>query len=341
MKVERRTLLAAALANAAIPARAFAEPSDELVANARKEGKVMLYGEMITAVQRQIKEGFEARYSGITMDFIYLSGNPLMNRLHTEQRAGRYLADTLVTEVQRLPELISAGYIAEYASPEAVHYDAKFKSPEKNFWVQTHFYPTGIMYNTKAVPAADVPTSYEALLAPAWKGKIALVTPVDNDLMLYHFAGMIHDMGEAKAFAYFRALQAQQPLIFGPGGVRVSQGVATGEFPIGFGFVAHVYTIGKETGSMAVAPVSPAYIGSGPGTTVMAKAPHPNAARLLADYINSRDVQEMLVSVGYVSSYGGIARPPGLQKLELHVPVPPEGADQTRLRNELRGIFGR
>lgn len=330
--------LALALLIGVAPVRAQS-PAD-LVAGAEKEAHVMLYAEMITPILRSIKQGFQAKYPGISMDFVYLSGNPLMNRVNTEQSAGRYIVDTLVTDALRLPDLKQKGYLAAYVSTESGHYDAKWKSQPEGYWIQTHFYPTGIMSNTKAVAADAVPRSYQDLLLPQWKQKLALVTPIDNELMFYHFAGMVRDMGEDKAFAFFKGLAAQQPLIFGPGGVRVSQGVGTGEFPVGFGFVAHVYTIGKETGNMAIAPVSPIYIGSGPGTTVMAHAPHPNAARLLADYINSAEVQDMLTSIGYISTHDQAKRPAQMDKLDVRQAPTPQGEQAAALRAKLKEIFG-
>jgi iron(III) transport system substrate-binding protein len=314
--------LAIALLTGVAPVRA--QSPAEIVTGAKKEAHVMLYAE----------------YPGVSLDYIYLSGNPLMNRIITEQSAGKYIVDTLETDALRLPDLMQKNYLAEYVSSESSHYDAKWKSHPEGYWIQTHVYPTGIMYNTKVVTPGAVPKSYQDLLAPQWNQKLALVTPIDNELMFYHFAGMVRDMGEDKAFAFFKRLAAQQPLIFGPGGVRVSQGVGTGEFPVGFGFVAHVYTIGTETGDMAIAPVGPIYIGSGPGTAVMTHAPHPNAARLLADYINSREVQTMLTSIGYISTHDEAKRPSQMEKLDVRLAPTPQGEEAATLRAKLKEIFG-
>lgn len=333
------TLLVAGLAWSA---PALAQESDPaLVKAAQKEGHVMLYGELITPTSRAIKKGFEAKYPGITMEFIYLSGAPMMNRLMSEQDNGRYLADVLALDALRLPLIKDKGYLAEYVSPQQVHYDKQWLSEPPGYWIQNHVYLGGIMYNKDMVSAADAPKTWRDLLDPRWKGKIAIVSPVANDLVFYMFAGLVRDMGEEEAFKYFKALEKQDPYIFGPGGIRVSQGVHAGEFPIGIGFTGHVYSVGGgEDGNMAIVPLKPVYALSGPGIAVMAHAPHPNAARLLADYINSKEVQEIISAAGYFSNYPDVDAPPSMKKLQVVKAPTPQRAEADALRARFAKVFG-
>ncbi len=151
----------------------------------------------------------------------------------------------------------------------------------------------------------------------------------------------MHGLGEGPAFEFFRALAAQRPLIFGPGGIRVSQGVANGEFAIGLGFVAHVFTVGGgEDGPMAIAPARPIYVASGPGVAVMEHAPRPNAARLFADYLNSREAQELISRFGYFSTYNGVQQATSLRDARLSVPPYPQGSEAEALRRRLAEVFG-
>ena len=317
------------------------EADPALVAAAQKEGKVMLYGEIITPTERALKAAFEKKYPGISVDLLYLSGAPMMNRVMSEQDAGRYVADTLMLDALRLPALLEKGYLAKYDNIQSEHFAARWHSEPRGYWIQNHSYPIGVMYNKAQVPPDQIPHSYEDLLKPQWTGKIALVTPVANELMLYFFAGLVRDMGEDKAMQLFRGWAEQKPLTFGPGGMRVSQGVANGEFALGIGFVAHVFTVGGgEDGPMAVAPAEPVYLGSGPGVAVMAHAPHPNAARLLADYVNSREAMEIIAGFGYAVSYTGIGMSKAMGNV-VTTPAPPlTGEPAEALRKKLADIFG-
>jgi len=343
-RIHRRDLLGVgtAMSLAAIsPAARAATADPALVAAARREGKVMFYGEIITPTQRALKADFEQRYPGITVDILYLSGAPMMNRVMSEQSAGRYLADVLVLDALRMPALIEKGILARYVSTEAGHYDAKWQSDPQGYWIQNHLYLVGVMYNKQAIRPNAPPASYEDLLRPEWAGKIAMVTPTANELMLYFASGMIRDRGETAAFEFFRALAAQKPLIFGPGGIRVSQGVNTGEFPVALGFVAHVFTVGGgEDGPMAIAPVRPIYVASGPGIAVMQHAPRPSAARLFADYLNSREAQQIISGFGYFSTYNGVEHATSLRDARLSVPPYPSAAEGEALRKRMAEIFG-
>ncbi len=102
------SLLLFSLPQFSLPLRAQ-EPDPALVAAAQKEGKVMLYGEIITPTQRALKAAFEKKYPGVTVDLLYLSGAPMMNRVMSEQDAGRYVADTLMLDALRLPALLAKG----------------------------------------------------------------------------------------------------------------------------------------------------------------------------------------------------------------------------------------
>ena len=335
-------VLAAGLVIAAslLPISGYAQ-SDELIALAKKEGKVMIYGEIITPTLRGIKEGFEAKYPGITMEFVYLSGAPLMNRIVSEQDAKRYLADVIVIDTPRMPLLQEKGYLTPYESVEQARYDKQWWSDPPNYWVRNHFYLGGIMYNTKSVAPADVPKTYFDILDPKWRGQIAIVSPVANELMFALYAGFVRDMGEEKAFKFFEGLAAQKPLVFGPGGIRVSQGVGTGEFPIGIGFVGHVYGVGREPGyNMAIALIDPIYAVGGPGFSVLKNAPHPNAARLAVDYMLSTPAQERIAQSGYRSNDPAVQGRREITEANISVAPVPTGAEAERLRSKLKQLFG-
>lgn len=335
-------LLATVISLCALTSTSALAQSDELLAAAKKEGKVMIYGEMITPTMRSIKEGFEAKYPGITMEFIYLSGAPLMNRIVSEQDAKRYLADVIVVDTVRMPVLTEKGYLAPYKSVHENDYDAKWHSNSPpHLWVRNHMYLGGIFYNSKVVATADVPKTFEDLLNPKWKGKIALVSPVTNDLIFTLYAGLVRDMGEEKAYKFFDALAAQKPLVFGPGGIRVSQGIGTGEFPVGIGFIGHTYSVGLENGyNMAIAKIDPLYAIGGPGFALVKTAPHPNAAKLAIDYMLSAPVQEKNAKMGYRSNNREAKGLPDLDSANMSLAPVPTGAEADKLRKKLKDLFG-
>ncbi len=323
---------------------ATAQPTAQLIEAAKKEGKVIAYGETITPSWKKIKAGFEAKYPGITMEFVYLPTVQSLNRAMQEQDAGQHIVDVMNIDAPYYDPLIKKGYIAEYKSPEAGNYNAQWKSNPEGYWVRTYVSLVGVMYNSKIVPENARPNGLSKILDPRWKGKVAIVSPVLNSLTLSWYAALVDDWGKDKAYQFFRSLAAQQPRMFN-GGLPVSQGINTGEFPVALGFVAHVWAVGggPQKSSMAFAAEETMYASGGAAVAVMKNAPHPNAARLLADYMLSQDGAKLNSELGYLTTYRGLNSIPEMKNIKVKLPPSPIGeraADFEVLKKDLRGIFG-
>ena len=334
-------IVAAALC---VSGTAIAQSRGQLVEAAKKEGKVVAYGETITPSWKKIKAGFEAKYPGITMEFVYLPTVQSLNRAMQEQDAGQHIADVMNIDAPYYDPLIKKGYIAQYVSAEAANYDAQWKSSPEGYWVRTYVSLVGVMYNRKLVPENARPDQLSKILDPRWKGKVAIVSPILNSLTLSWYAALVDDWGKEKAYGFFKSLAAQQPRMFN-GGLPVSQGINTGEFPIGLGFVAHVWAVGggPQKSSMAFAPERTMYASGGAAVAVMKNAPHPNAARLLSDYMTGREGAELNAELGYLTTYRGLNSIPEMQNINVKLPPSPIGAraaDFEALKKDLRDIFG-
>lgn len=322
----------------------FAQSRAQLVEAAMEEGKVVAYGETITPSWRKIQSGFEAKYPGITMEFIHLPTVQSLNRAMQEQDAGQYIVDVMNIDAPMYDPLINKGYIARYESPEDANYDDQWKSSPQGYWTRTYVSLVGVMYNTNLVPEDARPTSLDDILDPRWKGRLAIVSPFLNSLTLSWYAALVDDWGREETYRFAKALAAQQPRMFN-GGLPVSQGVNTGEFPIALGFISHVWAVGggPENSAMQLVPESTMYASGGAAVAVMENAPHPNAARLLADYMMSLDGAEINAELGYPPTYRGLNAIPEISAIETVklAPSPIERAeDFDVLKRDLRDIFG-
>ena len=99
MPMTKRTLLGLAAAILALPALAAAPaPSavtPELVAAARKEGKVVLYTSIELQVAEKIAKAFEAAYPGVAVQVERNGAERLFQRLGQEYGSKIYAADVL------------------------------------------------------------------------------------------------------------------------------------------------------------------------------------------------------------------------------------------------------
>jgi iron(III) transport system substrate-binding protein len=144
-----------------------------------------------------------------------------------------------------------------------------------------------------------VPKSYDALLDPRWRGKLAWRIGTSTGTPLF-LTTIRLSRGEDKARDYFRKLVTQKVVNFGSGSARtLVDRVIAGEFPIALNIFAHHPLISKAKG----APVDSQLLDPVPSTTATMIIPrgvkHPHAALLLADFILSREGQQILANADY------------------------------------------
>lgn len=142
------------------------EPSPELVAAAKKKGKIVIYGSLIQPTQRAIKAGFEKKYPCIDVDLFYMSSGPLMNRFSTETLSSQNFADVIAFDANFYPEILKRGLFSKYESDHGPRYAKEWHSDPPGYWITTHTFGAGIIYNKKMVAADRVPASYKDLLKP-------------------------------------------------------------------------------------------------------------------------------------------------------------------------------
>jgi iron(III) transport system substrate-binding protein len=174
----------------------------------------------------------------------------------------------------------------------------RYRDPDGN-WTSTRVSYYSIAYNTRLVPVERVPKSYDDLLDPFWRGKLAWRIGSSTGTPLF-LTTIRLARGENKARDYFRKLAAQKVVNFGSGSARtLVDRVIAGEFPIALNIFAHHPLISKAKG----APVNSRLMDPVPSTTGTMIIPkgvrHPYAAMLLADFILSREGQQILANADY------------------------------------------
>lgn len=75
--------------------RAQATPAQKLVEAAKKEGELVYYTTMILDQSKQVVDRFEKKY-GVKVTLFRTGGGPLLNKIFTEARGGRYDWDVVV-----------------------------------------------------------------------------------------------------------------------------------------------------------------------------------------------------------------------------------------------------
>ena len=265
-----------------------APPDAAWIERARKEGTVTLYTSMQLVDSRPLTEAFEKKY-GVKVNLWRASGEKVAERVVTESRGGRFDVDVVETDGAQMEILYREKQLAPLKVPSVADVPAEIL-PTHGHYAPTRLTIYVMSYNTSLVKPEEVPRSYAELLQPRWSGRLAL----ESDDVAW-FASVVKAMGEAQGLSYYRKLAAMKPSMR-KGHTLMAEMVAAGEIEIAID--THVQGIArlKDKGApIDWKPLQPAF-GQPSSVGVARKAPHPESARLLADFILSREGQEIIKS---------------------------------------------
>lgn len=274
-----------------------------IVANAKKEGSVVLYSNLVgDPTLKAIVAQFTKTY-GIKVDVLEGRATEIRERTRTEQAAGRFLGDvTFTTSGQG--ELIARedkSYVNHEPTPNAKMLRAPFKHDGLFSPVMTIAY--GILINTNMVKPGDEPTSWADLADPKWKGKILSddTRAIGGGYLMFFATLNASTLGKA-----FHEKLAQNDLIFNRAMRDNTRRVGRGELPI---YIPFIYTDiinlkGLPVKSIIPKEGSPYVIY---GNVVNRNAPHPNAALVYIDYWMSEEAQMLWARTGMGITRDGLA----------------------------------
>jgi iron(III) transport system substrate-binding protein len=274
-----------------------AEISPDLIAAAKKEGRVTFYTPLIVdQIARPLTQAFRAKY-GIEADFLRMDSDAVVLKILNEYRARRGAADVFTTSLG-IEALSKSGAARKFQSASADALRAGFKDAN-GYWVADRVYVLEPAVNTKLVAERDYPKSYDDLLAPRWAGK--MVWRPNNLTGATGFVGnVLLGLGEVKGMEYLRKLGRQKVISLQMSDRAVLDQVIAGEYPLALAMTNHNVEISRKEGApVAWMPLEPTIIFS-EQMGVTALAPHPNAGLLFLEYTMSREGQQLFQKAGYI-----------------------------------------
>jgi iron(III) transport system substrate-binding protein len=260
---------------------------------ARKEGKVVYYTTMNMTETTKIINGFKKKYPDIEVEIYRTGDEALLSKIETEARLGRHLWDVVCITGFAGYHLFEKGFFAKYDSPER-RFIMKGSKDKNGYWTSNYTNSHIVVYNTQLVPKDQAPRAWEDLLDPKWKGKMAL-----DAKEFEWFANMLKFMGEEKGVAFMKKLAAQQPRVQ-PGHTLLTQLVAAGELPIGVAMYGHrVEQMKKQGAPLEWVGINPVLLDLHP-VALSSHVSHPNAGKLLVDYLLSKDAGQIIRSLSRI-----------------------------------------
>jgi iron(III) transport system substrate-binding protein len=296
----RRQVLKAAGASvlAGMPARVVAAApaavavTPELIAAARKEGRLNFYTAMDLPVAEKLAKAFEAKYPGIVVRVERAGSERLFQRIAQEMGSNIRNADIVNTaDAAHVIAWKRSGWLAPFVPEDvAAHWQPHARDTDGS-WMTVRIYLSVIAYNSKLVAAADVPTSFADLLDAKWSGKLVKGHPGYSGTIMTATHQMARDLG----WDYFEKL-ARQKVMQVQSSVDPPKKIALGERAVMVDGGDYNVFVHKQQG----APVEIVYAAEGSPTVsspnaIFAGAVNPNAARLFQCWMCSREGQQFLV----------------------------------------------
>jgi iron(III) transport system substrate-binding protein len=265
--------------------------------------KVVVYSSNDDTLHKLVFPAF-TKETGIVVEPVSAGSGVVVKRIQTEKdRPG----GDIIWGVSRSLLDTNKQFFSAYASKNRDATPAEFREPA-DLWIGNNLHLMVVLQNTKVLPEDQGPKTWSDLLDAKWKGRIAFTDPANSGsaystvtMLVDHFGG--GDAGWAKVrqlLANTRVLN-RSSLVF--------QGVGNGEYALGISleYAGYVWAAGG-------APVKTIYPADGTlaqmeGVAIIKGGPNPEAAKAFVDYINRKDVREMIIS--------GTFRRPARQDLDL------------------------
>ena len=265
---------------------------------AKREGKLVWYTTLAAEQNKRIADAFEKKYAGVNVETFRTGSSALAQRLLTEAKARRHIADAVETTPPGLITFRESQLLLPYTSPHLATFpeDAKERAPRNLvYWTTVRESYVGFAYNTRFLKAADAAKSFDGLVRPALRDNMA-ITGEDTG------ARIIGAMIKAKGEGFAKRLKEQNMRMHMMAGSALTQLVAAGEiFASPSQFYSATNVAAKRGAPLAWLPMDLVPTSAG-GAAVYVNAPRPHAALLFVGFLLSPDGQKLYEDLFFGSS---------------------------------------
>lgn len=285
---------------------------NKLVADAKKEGKVVIIAPPDQEVRESIPKAFKEKY-GITVDYLGGRSSDMAGRLRAERSSGIYTVDAALSGMLTMASIFYTEKMLDPLRPALIDPNvtdgSKWKSgklwfidPEDGYILRLFSTRTAMFYmNTTYVKPEEVKTAQD-LLNPKFKGKIITSDPTLPGIGSSDNARFYILFGED----FVKKLYIEQQPMLSRDRRQIGDSLARGAYPIALGAedeemerlqkegfpIARIYSL------EGMSDIVSSSVGQ---VVIFNNAPHPNAAKLFANWIASKEGLEV-----YSRNRGGV-----------------------------------
>ena len=259
-----------------------------------RSGTVRIYVSLATSAMTKLVAAMNKHFPNLKIDFVRAGSVETVKRFVAERQAGRIGADLIHgADPGGFEYFAEKGWLDTRlaALPSTQDYREGFFD-RKAGWVALRATGIAPMYNTKLVAKDALPKTWKELIEARWKGRIAISDPTRAGSSFSH----LYAMWKMYGADYLDKFAKNDPFVAGDG-TATRDAIANGERDIAPVSEYDAFTFRKEG-----RPVEVAWVEDG---TIMLPAPlglvkgSPNSenALALAEYMLSREGQELIAGI--------------------------------------------
>ena len=300
--MKRRLILLSMLIAASAPALAqrpagYPRSYDALVAAARAEGGVHVFGNADASAMAPLIAAFRRTWPGVVVRYDDLESRDIYRRVVTAARTGKASADLVWSSGMDLQaKLINDGYAQAYLSPEKPALPANAVWKNMGYGVTTE--PVAFVYNRRLIPQAQAPRTHEAFEVllrthrAALTGKVATYDPARSNVGYLYLAEDFAITRDTRSLV--QAMAATRPWL-SPTTEPMLDAVADGRVAIAYNVVGP-YALTRARRDPRIGVIFPRdyTIVASRVAFIARDARRPAAAKLFLDFLLSRTGQTLL-----------------------------------------------
>jgi iron(III) transport system substrate-binding protein len=271
------------------PLHAQSDPWEDLYKAAKTEGKVIWQLGTPVEEYKPVIDAFEKRFPEIKLNPVRAVGASMISRLITESASRNVSVDVSMVSLLFLKPLLDRDLLVKEDWKRFGNTDLRVSLLDGRFLVIQEN-SNVMIYNTKSVPPAKVPKTWEDLLNPEWKGQICIPQTQIGASIVFEI------WDENKAVKYLEALGKQQ-LVIESGANMTLPRCANGEVALANTYMSQVPMWKAQGQPIDATPISPQW-DSPQGAYSVKGLPHPNAAKLFMGWLITPEGQAAMVKTG-------------------------------------------
>lgn len=269
---------------------------------AAKAGELVLYTASNEKIERVMMEAFKIKYPDINVSAINMSTGPIVERAIAEKANPQADVIWMINGIA-LEQLKAAGALEPYV-PKNSPVVEDFRDDD-GFYMGHNATVMAMAVNTKLLKEKNLPmpTTWEDLIKPVYKGAITVAAPTKSGTGLSIFSTMVDMFG----WNFIDNLH-QNIFQYNSSGSAAARQTASGETVIGLsydGAILQQVNAGVPV-EMVIGRISPNVV---EGAGLLAGAPHAEEGKIFLDWLFSEDGAKVLgpyIGIGAVPGYGKI-----------------------------------